>query len=61
MLAVVARLAVLERPPARLALRLLALSLPVGLGLWLGSADGPLQPGWDDRAGSPATTGQELS
>ena len=61
-LAVVARLAVLERPAgARLALRLLALSLPVGLGLWLGSADGPLQPGWDDRADGPATTGQVQS
>jgi sulfoxide reductase heme-binding subunit YedZ len=57
-LAAVARLAVLERPAgARLALRLLALSVPVGLGLWLGSADGPLQPGWDDRAGGPATNG----
>ena len=59
-LAVVARLAVLEKPPgARLGLRLLALAVPIGLGLWLGSPDGPLQPGWDERAGSPATTGQE--
>ena len=60
-LAVVARLSVLERPPAaRLALRLLALAVPIGLGLWLGSPEGPLQPGWDERAGSsPVTTGQE--
>jgi sulfoxide reductase heme-binding subunit YedZ len=62
-LAAVLRLELLERPPgARLALRLLVLALPVGLGLWLGSADGPLQPGWADRAGGPgpATTGQGL-
>jgi sulfoxide reductase heme-binding subunit YedZ len=60
-LAAVVRLELLERPPgARLALRLLVLALPVGLGLWLGSAGGPLQPGWAERAGSPAPTGQEL-
>lgn len=41
----------------RTTVRISAVVLPVALGLWLGSATGPLQPGWAERSGTPGTEG----
>ena len=46
-----------EHSWARTTVRLTAVVLPVALGLWLGSADGPLRPGWAERSGTPGTEG----
>lgn len=43
---------------ARNTVRVAAVVLPVALGLWLGSAAGPLQPGWAERAGTPSAPGE---
>jgi predicted ferric reductase len=46
-----------EHSWARTTMRLTAVLLPVALGLWLGSAGGPLRPGWAERSGTPGTEG----
>ena len=46
-----------EHSWARTTVRLTAVLLPIALGLWLGSADGPLRPGWAERSGTPGTGG----
>jgi sulfoxide reductase heme-binding subunit YedZ len=46
-----------ENTWGRTTLRAAAILLPVAVGFWLGSADGPLRPGWAERSGTPAGQG----
>lgn len=40
---------------ARTTVRATAVVLPITLGVWLGSSDGPLRPGWAERSGTPSS------